>query len=185
MNKPTTLLFVIGAALLVGAGTVPAQPEGAKSAERKPATAKKPAASKSAATNQPVRFADFSVSEHVSGPEVDLTQPKGKLTVLYFWGYRCAPCMATLPKLVKLDHEYRSKGLVIVGVHAASGSVEDIRATCLKHGVEFPIYRQYKMPRNFPMNGLPVVVMFDEAGDLVFKGHYSEITKQVEDRFKN
>ena len=187
MKIIATALAVVVAALDLVAGTTDPAAGRTGRTEFKAApksAAAKPAERKPAAASKTLRLSDFSVSEHVSGPEAGLATFKAKLTVLYFWGYRCAPCMATLPKLVKLDHEYRSKGLVIVGIHAAAGDVKDIRATCVKHGVEFSIYRQYKSPGSYQVGALPKVLMFDESGNVMFDGHYSEITKQIEDRFK-
>lgn len=136
-----------------------------------------------AAPDAEPRLGEFSISKHISGPEVDLKKAGAKLTVLYFWGARCAPCLATLPKLVKLDKTYRDKGLVIVGIHAATGDVEDIRKVCRKHKVGFAVYKDYKTPKTHRSSVLPYVLMFDAQGKLVFHGHFSLITKEIEQRF--
>lgn len=51
------------------------------------------------------------------GKPVQLSELKGKLVLLDFWGYWCGPCVAEMPILIKLHERYHDKGLAIIGVH--------------------------------------------------------------------
>ncbi len=45
-----------------------------------------------------------------------LSDYKGKVVLLNFWATWCAPCLAEMPELVKLQREHRERGLRIIGV---------------------------------------------------------------------
>ncbi len=54
----------------------------------------------------------------IGAGEVDLQSLKGKVVLLYIWFTGCPPCMKETPELVKLDLEFRRKGLAVVGANA-------------------------------------------------------------------
>jgi thiol-disulfide isomerase/thioredoxin len=49
-------------------------------------------------------------------PLSKLSDLKGKVVLVDFWAVWCGPCIATFPHLKHLDHEYKDKGLTILGV---------------------------------------------------------------------
>lgn len=51
------------------------------------------------------------------GEAVKLSDLKGKVVLLEFWGYWCGPCIGAMPVLYELHDTFKDKGLVIVGVH--------------------------------------------------------------------
>jgi thiol-disulfide isomerase/thioredoxin len=48
------------------------------------------------------------------GGAVSIESLRGKVVLVDFWGTFCAPCVEEMPVLVKLVHEYESRGLVFV-----------------------------------------------------------------------
>lgn len=62
-------------------------------------------------------FVDFSQMD-VSGKMVSLSDFKGKLILLDFWGSWCGPCRESNPELVMLYAKYKEKGFEIFGVAA-------------------------------------------------------------------
>ena len=52
----------------------------------------------------------------IKGRIVRLSDFKGKVVLLNFWATWCAPCRAEMPDLVRLQNEYQSKGLQVVGM---------------------------------------------------------------------
>jgi thiol-disulfide isomerase/thioredoxin len=48
--------------------------------------------------------------------EKRLATEKGRVVLLNFWATWCEPCREEYPALVRLDREYRGKGLTVVGI---------------------------------------------------------------------
>ena len=46
---------------------------------------------------------------------------RGKVVLLDYWATWCGPCRAAIPKLREIHAKHESRGLVILGVHAARG----------------------------------------------------------------
>jgi thiol-disulfide isomerase/thioredoxin len=68
---------------------------------------------------------------------------RGKVVLVDFWTYSCINCLRTLPYLEGWDERYRSKGLVIVGVHTPEFAFEhdlgNVRAAVRRYGVRYPV----------------------------------------------
>ena len=69
---------------------------------------------------------DFTLAT-TEGDLVSLSDLKGKVVLLNFWGTWCGPCRIELPDFVKLYDKYNKKGLEIVGITIRRGeSIEDV-----------------------------------------------------------
>ena len=68
-------------------------------------------------------FADFAQND-TKGKLRKLSDLKGKVILLEFWGSWCGPCRKGNPELVKIYNEYNQKGFEIFGV-AADSNKED------------------------------------------------------------
>ncbi len=72
---------------------------------------------------------DFSnVKGWINSKPLKLSDLKGKVVILDFWGYWCGPCIAAMPDLMNLYEKFGKDELVIIGVHDDSlGSVEELQ----------------------------------------------------------
>jgi thiol-disulfide isomerase/thioredoxin len=52
----------------------------------------------------------------IDGGSLKLADFKNKVVVVNLWATWCGPCRLEMPDLVKLNNEYRSRGLVVLGV---------------------------------------------------------------------
>lgn len=52
----------------------------------------------------------------LDGGSLKLADYKNKVVVVNIWATWCGPCRLEMPDLVKLSHEYKSRGLVVLGV---------------------------------------------------------------------
>lgn len=67
-----------------------------------------------ASADQPVA-PDFSLTD-LSGRKLDLVSFRGKVVLLNFWATWCGPCRTEIPLFIRLQNEYRNRGLQIVGI---------------------------------------------------------------------
>lgn len=116
-----------------------------------------------------VNLSEFTLGETVSGDPVTPGDLRGKAVVLEFWGVNCGPCLAAMPGLEALYKRNRSKGFVIVGVHAQSASREEIKTVVKNRKVTFPIVENGNSP--VPFDSIPRSFVFDAAGKLLYTGH--------------
>jgi cytochrome c biogenesis protein CcmG, thiol:disulfide interchange protein DsbE len=57
---------------------------------------------------------DFTVQD--ADRKVTLSDFRGKVIVLNFWATWCPPCVDEMPSLVQLQHRFKDKGVVLLGV---------------------------------------------------------------------
>jgi cytochrome c biogenesis protein CcdA/thiol-disulfide isomerase/thioredoxin len=83
------------------------------------------------------------ITAWVNSPPLTMRKLRGKVVLVDFWTYSCINCLRTLPYLESWDTRYRSKGLVILGVHspefAFEHSLGNVRAAVKRLGVRYPV----------------------------------------------
>ncbi len=80
----------------------------------------------------------------IDGKIISLEDFRGSPVLIDFWATWCPPCRMSIPELVRLQEEYREKGLVILGL-----SMDDpdqapdsyLRAFKEKYKINYPILR--------------------------------------------
>lgn len=69
-----------------------------------------------------------------------LESNKGKVVLVNYWATWCAPCVDEFPLLVKLQNQYRDKGLVVVGISFDDPDEKDkVVAFAGQNNVTFPL----------------------------------------------
>lgn len=61
--------------------------------------------------------------ENLEGRKIELSELKGKVVILNFWGTGCAPCKVEIPQLNKLVDEYKDKNVVFLAISSDSPEV--------------------------------------------------------------
>jgi len=68
---------------------------------------------------------------------------RGKVVLIDFWTYSCINCLRALPHVEAWYARYRSRGLVVVGVHtpefAFEHSLSNVRSATKRYGVHYPV----------------------------------------------
>ena len=108
------ILFIMSILLAVGCGqkdkTYPTQ---------KSATIQKPVqlpnSEKPKRPDYAIKAPDFTLKT-VDGKLFKLSENKGKVILLNFWGTWCGPCRREIPDFNELHKKYRKNGLEIVGI---------------------------------------------------------------------
>jgi thiol-disulfide isomerase/thioredoxin len=73
------------------------------------------------------------------GSSVRLSDYKGKVVLINFWATWCAPCQAEMPELIKLQNEYRTRGLQILGVTCPPERLAKVRRVIRKFKISYPV----------------------------------------------
>ncbi len=84
--------------------------------------------------------ADLSLRD-MTGKKMRLRDYQGKTVVLNFWATWCGPCREEMPRLVRAEKEYGSRGVVFVGVSLDDDKTKGkIAGFVQEHGIDFPIW---------------------------------------------
>ena len=102
------------------------------------------------------------------GKLVSLSDFKGKVVLLDFWGTWCAPCLRAMPTIQTLHNKYKSQGLEVVGVSVKDrpGAPE---AYMKKKGYTYQLVLQgIKVARQYQVALYPSVYVIDRKGNISF-----------------
>jgi len=101
----------------------------------------------------------------IAGGNVRLSEHRGDVIILSFWGSRCTPCRAQLAALNQSLATYRSAGLQVYGINVDD---DQSRALAFAHGeaVTFPLLLdpQKAVSRNYQVDNLPMTLLIDRNG---------------------
>lgn len=100
------------------------------------------------------------------GQPLSLSDFRGKVVVLNFWGSWCGPCIFELPELKRLADEFGDR-LAVVGV--MSDSADEARKAIEKHDVRFPNFidgatRDGGIVKLWNVDSWPTTYVLDEEG---------------------
>ena len=98
-----------------------------------------------------------------------LSDYKGKVVLLNFWATWCPPCRAEMPDLIKMQREYQSKGLQVIGITYPPQEIEEVRQFIRELGVNYPVALGTKEMRTLfdKTETLPLTVVIDRQGNIV------------------
>ena len=122
-----------------------------------------------AETNRPAP--DFALPG-LHGETVRLSDYKGKVVLVNFWGTWCVPCKEETPALAAVYRKLRDQGLVIIGVDLRNqerpgpDGDADVRAFTEGYGVTYPIALDVagETARAFQIYPLPTSFVVDQRG---------------------
>ena len=112
--------------------------------------------------------ANFTLKD-LSGKSVSLKDYRGKAVLVNFWATWCAPCKVEMPWFEKLQAQYASQGLVILGVTAEDIPRDEVAKSAKSLGVDYPILLRGDAIANDwgGLDGLPSSFYIDRQGVIV------------------
>ena len=113
-------------------------------------------------TGQPAP--DFAL--HASaGPNVRLSEFRGDVVALVFWGSRCGVCASQLASLSRLQQIYASAGLRTVGVGIDDDAIASAKFAA-SQSTAFPLLLDpaKEVARAYRIDSLPMLLLIDRAG---------------------
>jgi len=104
----------------------------------------------------------------LQGRKLTLSAYRGKVVLLNFWATWCPPCRAEMPDLIKMQREYRSKGLQVIGVTYPPEEIGEVRRFIQKLGVNYPIALGAKETKTLfaQSETLPLTIVIDREGNI-------------------
>lgn len=114
---------------------------------------------------KPVPKATF---QRLTGETIALSDLKGKVVLVNFWGTWCVPCLQEIPELVALSHRFKDEGFEVVGIAVDSGRPEDIRSFMAAHGIDYQILIGDLgiVKSRFFVVGFPTSLLIDRQGTI-------------------
>jgi cytochrome c biogenesis protein CcmG/thiol:disulfide interchange protein DsbE len=111
--------------------------------------------------------------------QLRLSSLRGKAVVLNFWASWCVPCKQEAPLLETATKQYRSAGLVVVGVDAQDFR-SDARRFVRRFRLTYPVVRDdgTSTLTHYDVNGFPETWFIDRSGHLVGEHVNGPLTRE-------
>jgi peroxiredoxin len=107
---------------------------------------------------------DFALRSTV-GPNVRLSEHRGDVVLLAFWGSRCGQCPAQLASLGRMVDTYKSAGLTAIAVNVDDNQEAARKsAAALRTSVPVLLDPAKSIARAYRVDNLPMLLLIDRAG---------------------
>lgn len=111
------------------------------------------------------RFVDIVVPRLDDSGSVSTAANRGSLQIINYFAEYCGPCHAEFPWLVKLDTEFRARGLRIVGLSIDADRNEGREFLEAFPSRRFPV--GWVGPSGLKAVGIPMTLIVDQSGGIV------------------
>lgn len=104
---------------------------------------------------------------NAGGKVLKLSDFKGKVVLLDFWGTWCSPCRASMPHNKEMLAKYGPKGFVLIGIHTKS-SAEQMPGFVKEQGLTWPnaVDTDGKTVADWKVDSFPDYYLVDRKGNL-------------------
>ena len=75
----------------------------------------------------------------IQGRYIRLSDYRGKVVLINFWATWCPPCRTEIPDLIRLQRDYRSRGLQVIGVTYPPQKLAEVRRFVRRAKVNYPV----------------------------------------------
>ena len=102
----------------------------------------------------------------IQGRYVRLSDYRGKVVLVNFWATWCPPCRAEIPDLIRLQREYGSRGLQVIGVTYPPQKLAEVRRFVRRAKVNYPIGLGTKETKSLfsESEALPITIVIGTDG---------------------
>jgi thiol-disulfide isomerase/thioredoxin len=109
---------------------------------------------------------DFTATNLLTGEDFKLSDFRGKIVFINFWGSWCPPCRAEMPAFQEVFEAYGDK-IVIIGV-GINDSDENLIKFAKSIGITYPITsdRTSEIARHYRIRSLPTTYRINQKGEI-------------------
>jgi thiol-disulfide isomerase/thioredoxin len=115
----------------------------------------------------------------LAGAVLDSTSLANRVVVIDFWASWCPQCVAAMPHLRQIRHDFEARGVALVSVNVDSGDRQALPVFVAEHQLDFSVYGPADaLQAAFGVDALPTVAIADRNGVIrhVYLGATSEKT---------
>jgi thiol-disulfide isomerase/thioredoxin len=114
----------------------------------------------------------------------DLRSQPRKLVLLDFWGTWCVHCLRAMPELNRLQQQFGSQGLEVVGIACEysndADTMQKVREVVRQKNIQYEIVLADPVGRcpvqnAFRVSKYPTLILLDENGNIVWRGEGAQI----------
>ncbi len=115
----------------------------------------------------PEQLPSFSMQD-TAGNTRNSGEWRGKILIVNFWASWCPPCLEEMPDLIKLQEQYSSQGVQVIGV--AIDDQEQAKKFMRDQGINFPVIigvddaMELGKKMGNRISTLPYTAIFDQQG---------------------
>lgn len=104
--------------------------------------------------------------KNIQGRYIRLSDYRGKVVLVNFWATWCPPCRVEIPDLIRLQRDYQSRGLQVIGVTYPPQKLAEVRQFVRRAKVNYPVgLGTKKMKLLFtPSETLPMTIVIGTDG---------------------
>lgn len=125
------------------------------------------------------------------GKDVKLSDYKGKVVVLDFWGSWCPPCRAAMPGIQRLHEKYKDRGVAVVGMNFERNAAANPAKFMKDNGYTYNlVLKADSIADKYKVNGWPTFYILDRQGRVLWSAvghdpsHEEEMAKVIEEALK-
>lgn len=115
------------------------------------------------------RLAPSVTLRDVQGRSRRLSDYRGKIVLLNFWATWCPPCRAEVPELVRLQRDYRGRGLQVLGITYPPTNRAGVRRFVRRYRINYPVLLGTRETKSLFTDAetLPLTVVLDAEGNVL------------------
>lgn len=104
----------------------------------------------------------------IHGRRIRLSDYRGKVVLVNFWATWCPPCRKEIPDLIKLQRDYRSRGLQVIGVTYPPQKLAEVRRFVRRAKVNYPVALGTKETKSLfsSSEALPMTIVIGTDGTI-------------------
>lgn len=171
-----------GIAVSLGAASALAQPKVPKEKDKESTGAKRAGAA------QVGSLAPDWTAKDPEGKDHQLSNYKGKLVLMDFWGTWCPPCRAAMPGMQELHEKYKDKGLVVLGMNVEKSAKADPAKYMKENKFTYGLMLESGgIAQQYAIRAYPTFILIGPDGRILFRdqGFSKALEHQLEEVIKD